>query len=632
MIKRIINNPYLYIFISSYIGVWLLWDRLRLPGAAPSGVVSALAQQGYSPSDNLLRFLAAIFVPAASCFVYWLLWHDKKISNMVFGKPSKIIKATVVLVCVLLALAMGVVQNSTNPAHNQPDQYGGPYSYAMLDTFHEGETLGSAVSYQNPSMKPYRDFIIVHGVFQDPLRSVIAFDLFGRSIGSVRTFTTILVMITVLAYYVLLLILFRGSVIKSSIGLVALAVLMLPENVMPIISTHFVGVQLPFRDMATILFLGLAVASLRFNHKMRARYVNLVGGLIGFIVFAGFANSIDRALYILALSVVWLVLLFVVAGKKVVKKMMPYFILGSAAGIVILGLALKWAYSDFISYLFTIMRDKEYLDGIVFVQPNMARSALLLITGISIATAGYMILRGLPKKATNDLLSKNGLRAVMHQIKTFASLYPVEILLFVTGLFFLRSAIGRADVGHFAYSVQWLYLFVLYVVLEHTNLSRRSPLAFKYVGLIMLFVIFSWYSAAVKSIDISRDTFPLGVKDSSFVRKDYTETAAFLRQNLHGSETFLTLTSEGSWYYLVNKPSPSRYFVAWYAFLQPQRNELANTIKQDADIKYIITNNNWTSNFDYIPNPERFPRAYRELQLHYRPIKGIGQQTIWERN
>ena len=127
------------------------------------------------------------------------------------------------------------------------------------------------------------------------------------------------------------------------------------------------------------------------------------------------------------------------------------------------------------------------------------------------------------------------------------------------------------------------------------------------------------------------DTFPIHVKDEKFMRTDYIDTANYLKKNLHGNESFATFTSEGAWYYFADKPSPLQYFVIWYAFTAEQRHTLATQLATKSNIKYIVTNNNWTSTFDYIPNEARFPDVYKVFYEHYTPLTGFGQQTVWVR-
>jgi len=148
----------------------------------------------------------------------------------------------------------------------------------------------------------------------------------------------------------------------------------------------------------------------------------------------------------------------------------------------------------------------------------------------------------------------------------------------------------------------------------------------------LLIFTFGFFVSQVKHIDIHNDAFPIHVSDSVLVQTDYLQTARYLKLNLHGQDSFVTLTSEGIWYYLVNKPSPITYPIIWYAYTAPEREKIASQIQDNSHIKYIVTNNNWTSDFDYVPNPTRFPEVYQVLDKYYQPKIGFGGQTVWQRN
>ncbi|MDB5167024.1 MAG: hypothetical protein JWN26_169 [Candidatus Saccharibacteria bacterium] len=637
MFKKIIRTPYLYIIILSYYGVWLIWNAIKLPAHVPTGIISSLPELGYNPIDNILRFLLAILLPPLVCLIAWMIIHKqpKKLWDT-YHRLRWIrvtLAAVVVTACVLLCVAMGIVQNSTNPANNPTDTYGGPYSYALIDTFHEGETLGPAISYEQPNLAPYRNFVIVHGVFQDALRTVIAFKLFGTSIGAARAFAVILGIIAVLAYYALLLVLFRGNIFKSAIALFILALLMLPLGTLPIIGNYIYGVLLPFRDIATILFLITAIIGFRLipkNHKKKLAAASLI---IGFIVIAGFANSIDRAIFIAALSVVWLILAYIISpAKSFLKAIFLPYVIGAVIGIPVVGLAIKWAFSDFINYLLTISKYKEYLDGTIFTRPNVPITIILLISAGIITAFGAVIINTLGKSAPKRTNLKTNLHALRIRIMPLVQKHSITILLAATGLIFLRSAVGRADPSHWVYSVQWLYLLLTYVGITYFYyIFKNKEKVINFVAVVLLGCFLIFYISGVKGIDIRTDTFPVNIPDSDFMRTDYIQTANYLKKNLKGNESFVTLTSEASWYYFVGKPSPIKYPVIWYAFTKDQRDIIASQLDKGTNIKYVVTNNNWTSDFDYVPNPTRFPEVYSVLDKDYVPFTGFGQQTVWIR-
>ncbi|TAL15310.1 hypothetical protein EPN95_00250 [Patescibacteria group bacterium] len=638
MLKKLIRNPFLYILLVSYYCIWLIWDGIKLPFHNPADIISSLPLMGYNPANNILRFVLAVLVPPVACLLVWLVLNRRpKRFWKFYGRvryPRIILGTIIVMVCVLLTVAMGIEQNSTNPANNQTGVYGGPYSHALVDTFHEGETLGPALAYEQPNLAPYRDFVMIHGVFQDALRSVIAFKLFGTSIAATRAFTVILGIIAFLSYYILLLVLFKGNLFKSATGLWVLALLMLPATTLPFIGSSIFGVQFPFRDIATILFLITAVTGLRLIPTDKKKKLMIASLVIGFIATAGFANSLDRALYVGALSVVWLVLGYIMfnAPKRFLKNVFLPYCVGFLLGIPILGMALKWDYADFLNYAFNMSRYKEYLDGIVLTRPNFAIGLTLVVVAALITAVGATLISVLKKPLKSKRGIKSKIYAIQLTITPLVRKYSIPILLLATGAFFLRSAIGRTLPDHWVYSVQWLYLSLLYVGVNYAyNKFKDRQKIFNFVTVMILGFVFIFFGIAVKHIDIRNDTFPINVPDSVLMRADYIQTANYLKQHLTGDETFVTLTSEWSWYYFVGKPSPIRYAVIWYAFTKDQRLEIANEVDKGTNIKYIITNNNWTTDFDYVPNKTRFPELYSVLKKDYVQYVGFGQQTIWIR-
>lgn len=636
MLKKVIRNPYLYVILISYYCVWLVWDAIKLPYHDPAGIISALPEIGYNPANNILRFLIAVLFPPLACFGVWLLVNKRPKKLINFYKKSRVVRITLIsaisVMCVLLCIGMGIVAGSTNPANTPTDTYGGPYSHALVDTFHEGETLGPAISYEQPNLAPYRDFVIVHGVFQDVLRTNIAFSLFGESIGASRTFANILTILVIIMYFILLLVLFRGNIYKSALGLCLVAILMLPLSTLPLIGNYIYGINIPFRDIATILFLIAAIIGIRLGGTRKKTLVG-ISLFVGFLVVAGFANSIDRALFIAALSIVWLIIMLILNKQRGFFKTiaLPY-IAGALIGIPVVGFAIKWAFSDFFDYLITMSKYKEYLDGIVFSQPNTPVSLILLIVAILITIFGAVLLRVLNQSIKKGLGIKRNVNRVLDALRPIVQRYAIEILLLAVGLFFLRSAIGRALPDHWIYSVQWLYLFLAYIGISYLfKVLKNSRLILSIIAVILLGGYLIFYAINVKRIDLHNDVFPVTVQDKDLMRTDYIETADFLKKNLKSDETFVTLTSEASWYYFVGKPSPIKYPVIWYAFTQSQREIIAKQLSESKNIKYVVTNNNWTSTFDYVPNERRFPEVYKVFTDKYRPYTGFGQQTIWIR-
>lgn len=626
--KKLLTNPYTYIFLTTYYGVWLVWNFVKIPFSNPAGIISLLPSLNYNPTNNLLRFALAIFLPPLACFIYYWLSN----SGLKFWNNKKLRLATsvvVVLASLIMCVGMGIVQASTN-AKNNPVGHEG--KYAQLDSFHEGEALGPAVSYQDSSLKPYKNYVFLHGVFQDPGRAVLAFKLFGRSIGAVRAFATILTIIAFVLIYVLMLTLFKGSVVKSGLALSLFGFLLLPSTTLPFLGKYLIGIQLPFRDITTILILIGAILGYRWVQAGKRLYAGLAAGAVGFVACIGFVNSTDRAIYGLMIATFWLILIaFISRAKIFTRVVLPAFALGGILGLPVVGAALKWDFVDFILFLKAISRYKEFLDGIPFNRPDVPVSLLMLLTAGGITIIGAWLLQAWQSTASSKASLKTRFIKLRTPLAKLINEHFVVILLFATSTVFLRSAVGRADLGHFTYSVQWIYLLLIYLFVAWLYARWGKKQSLIYVSILVLVCACAFFVGSVKKIDLSKDAFPIHVKDESFVRADHMQTAKFIKQNLRGDESFMTFTSEGSWYYLVDKPSPVQFPIVWFAFLPQQRQDLANSIEQNDNIKYIITNNNWTSNFDYVPVNERLPEAYKVLETRYEPVRGFGQQTVWQR-
>lgn len=627
-LKKQLTNPYVYVFLATYYGIWLWWEFIQLPFSNPAGIISYLPSIGYNPTNNIVRFVFAILFPPLACLLFWWLNNGGK---KFFGsnRLRKIVAGMLIAGSLLLCVGMGIVQNSTNPKNNPVGQES---SHAQIDSFHEGEALGPAVSYQDPNLKPYKDYVFVHGVFQDPGRAVLAFKVFGRSIGAVRAMATILTIITFMMVYALLLVLFKGNILKSSFGLSLFGLVLTPTATLPFIGKYIVGIQLPFRDITTIIILISAIFAFRYAAKNHRLYTALASGVIGFMACINFANSMDRAIYGVFIALFWLVLMaFVSKQKMFTRTILPAFTLGGLLGIPVVGMALKWDFIDFIRFIKTISHYKEYLDGMPFTRPEVPISLLLIATSVGITILGAWFLKvwQATKKSKRTFMDR--VKLLRSPITNLINQHFVVILLFVTGVLFLRSAIGRADIGHFIYSIQWLYILGIFLFVRWLFDRKTATPLLIYLSILVFVITLGFFMGSVKKIDLARDAFPINVSDDKFVRQDHLQTAQFLRDNLSGDENFVTLTSEASWYYLVNKPSPVQYPIVWFAFMPQQRQSLAASIQNNDNIKYIITNNNWTSTFDYVPVNERLPEVFDILYKQYEPVQGFGQQTVWQR-
>jgi hypothetical protein len=142
--RSIFTNPYLYIFLTTYYIVWLTWNNIYVPYYNPYQVIGALSKLHYNPLGNILRFGLALLLPPLVCLIYWLIERKSNLPvTRYYHRLRASVLAIIIVVSILLSVGMAIVQSSTSGG-NDPTTYGGPYKNTLVDSFHEGETLGPA--------------------------------------------------------------------------------------------------------------------------------------------------------------------------------------------------------------------------------------------------------------------------------------------------------------------------------------------------------------------------------------------------------------------------------------------------------------------------------------------------------
>ena len=168
------------------------YDRIQLPFSNPWGIVGLLSAQEYNPLNDMIRFLFLLTAPSVVLIFFFSSRFTRELfisgiaSVHSFGPATSGKWFLRFFIYLLVVAALFIACGATYRVHT-------------LDTYHGGETLGAAIDYLSGKV-PYRDTIFYHGAFRDPLRSVLAFKLFGKSIAAVRTLETILRIITMASF------------------------------------------------------------------------------------------------------------------------------------------------------------------------------------------------------------------------------------------------------------------------------------------------------------------------------------------------------------------------------------------------------------------------------------------------
>ncbi|MDD5772377.1 MAG: hypothetical protein PHX78_02810 [bacterium] len=493
--------------------------------------------------------------------------------------------------------------------------------------------MGPAISYIN-GQAPYKDFLFLHGIYQDPLRSVTAFKLFGKSIGSVRTLSSIEGIILSLLMCIFLIKLFSGNYIYYFSASLIL-ILIQSEYIFwaPMLIDIPQLINVPTRDITTFAFL-ITILLLKElidtdSYKTATGRLSLLIFLFSFIPLVSFCYSVDRGFYLSAAYLIISPILYFSFFRKSISSIyyIIYSFLGILSAAIVSGLLLKWHFLEFFQFTFlTMPKYKELLDGFIY---HIDRPSFLFIC-ILIAVNTYWI----TYKFTQVFHINN--RKLFSSIKIFAQNYLIEFCLLLLSVFTFRNALGRSDWGHIVYSSVITYILFIYIIIKHCfhNFFHEYIFnrKFEYIFSALIIFIFGIYSYRVFHRDLNKEIFPFKIEDSKFIPGNYKETILFLKNNLNNNEEFFTMTSEAIWYYFIDKPCPTRFSVVWFAVPYFYQDEIVDDLKKK-NVKYVLYKNDyWANNIDGINNERRLPIVVDYLKQNYVFFKKIDDNEIWIKN
>lgn len=609
----------LAVFIISFITALSIQSFIKLPFSNPWSVTGPLTLIRYNPANNIVRFLLFILLPS---FVIMYLSVISPVKNLYFSETESInirdttenqkvshhFKISILLILFsFLFLTTGELWRWQIQSNS-------------LDIFHDGESLGPAIDYLSGKV-PYKDTLFVHGVFQDPLRSVLSFNLFGISIGAMKTMEIILEILAIFLFVLSLYVIYEKNPFYMASSVLIISPFLLSHP-------YRIGFIIPHRDICLFIFLSfiaethrlLKTSSLEWDKK---NYFLLF--LLAFISVIAFAYSIDRGFYLTASTFNLWLLCFFYSRRKL--KTALSMVAGYFIGVIGFGFAIRWAYTDFFRFTFLIMpKYKELLDGFVYPFRNIPFLVPVVIISFNI----YWV----TCRFVQYFFSEKKLSA-RQRLKTFYLGHFMEITFCMLSVFYFRNALGRADLGHVWYTSSPAYIFLIYILVKY-YLYRYINKFKKYLLLSILvigIILNLCWTYKYEHIPLTgfKNIFPLDIPDEKFIPTNYQAAISFFKDNLKEEDGFFTMTSEPIWYYFINRPCPSRFNLVWIGAPYFYQNEIVADLERQK-VKYILyKNNNWPNAIDGVDNEHRFPIIMNYIKKKYKFFKKIYDQEIWVR-
>lgn len=588
-----------------------IYDKLTLPFSNPWNIIGPLATLKYNPHNDILRFLVFITIPSmvyiVFCFnKYIRAWfaadksHGRSSGNI--GKDNPLLKY-IVWALVLSALLLAA---------------GNTYRSQSLDTFHEGETLGPAIDYLNGKV-PYRDTIFIHGVFHEPLRSVLAFKIFGQSIAAFRSLESLLAIITLALFFWTLYVLYSKDINYTAISF---GLLMIVNYFRPFGAIFYVSyIEIPF---LLVLICAIQIHNIIETNRIAScrKRLSILLFLFTLIPTASFANSIDRGFFLCTAAGLYSFAVYLLFLRKDgVKQILP-LLGGFVLGVLLVGFAIKWSYYDFLKYVSVLLRYEPLMNGMVYPLDDVKFLSPVLLISIILYWLTYRIVklttedeRGFVKKARGAFL-----------------VYFMEILLLLFSVFYFRRVLGRADTAHLSGVIFPIAILTLYVLTKHyiSPAMQRRRNGYRVISVVAVSVLMVFFVLKIPRVDWGRwYKLPLAVPDEEFIPQNYLETISYLRMNLNAEDEFLTLTSEASWYYFLNKPCPIRFAVIYQAMPPFYQTEIVDTLRK-RNVKFVLyKNDHWANQMEGFALRERIPQVVKYVEDNFEFHRKIDDNEIW---
>lgn len=598
------------------LATWLILvpfvNSIKIPfGENPNGVISLASINNISPYTDYLKYIILLLTPPL-------------IATLVLNlnqKPLKIIlrvinhRYTWIGISSILLLTWLI-----NTPFNQFR-----INSTLIDSFHEGEFLGFLPNFIQLK-QPFIDTVLIHGYGVDVLPSWLAKNLATQNngIALTRLFVNLENVITCVGYFWILWELINlAEINKNRLKIFLISC---------IIFCVFDGIFYKFDGRRGTSFIIQLALTLRFFRiaESQPKQAQWLSVLIGASIPSSFFYIYDRAIYFIAVYLCASIL-----SLFIDKKTTIIWLRGTLIGIIsvtiisiiflgfeqinaIISQVLYWGkYGRYISFIPLPPLELSWTSQ-TFWLSMFFQSAVLV----------YLIL-----DFKNQEL----------KLRPFVQKNTLIILLLTPASVYMRITLDRSDIGHAyhgALITTFLVIYLIYLGYKHQiepQLSQLNitPIQQSLTVLLLIVIILSepGFNLVRGMEKITQLPTFLSTPDSKLLKPDYLEAWNTLKPEIEQQSCFFTLTSEGLWYYLFDKPSCSKYSYVLYAKPTVAQQEVIQELNETKPDILLLTNEMWYQNpWDEILKSESASLIYQNVLTTYRPYKTVESHWFWKRN
>ncbi|CAD5942056.1 hypothetical protein [Planktothrix agardhii] len=598
------------------LATWLILvpfvNSIKIPlGENTKGVISLASIENISPYTDYLKYIILLLTPPL-------------IATLVLNlnqKPLRIILRVINHRYIWIGISSILLLTwLINTPFNQFR-----INSTLIDSFHEGEFLGFLPNFLQLK-QPFINTVLIHGYGVDVLPSWLAKNLATQNhgIALTRLFVNLENVITCVGYFWILWELINlAEINKNKLKIFLISC---------IIFCVFDGIFYKFDGRRGTSFIIQLALTLRFFRiaKTQPKQAQWLSVLIGASIPSSFFYIYDRAIYFIAVYLCASIL-----SLFLDKKTTIIWLRGTLIGIIsvtiisiiflgfeqinaIISQVLYWGkYGRYISFIPLPPLELSWTSQTFWL-------SMFFQSGVLV----YLIL-----DFKNQEL----------KLRPFVQKNTLIILLLIPASVYMRITLDRSDIGHAyhgALITTFLVIYLIYLVYKHQiepQLSQLNitPIQQSLTVLILIVIILTepGFNIVKSFKNLTQLPDALSTPNQELLKPDYLEAWNTLKPEIEQQSCFFTLTSEGLWYYLFDKPSCSKYSYVLYAKPTVAQQEVIQELNETKPDILLLTNEMWYQNpWDEILKSESASLIYQNVLTTYRPYKTVQSHWFWKRN
>ncbi|CAD5927930.1 hypothetical protein [Planktothrix agardhii] len=598
------------------LATWLILvpfvNSIKIPlGENTKGVISLASIENISPYTDYLKYIILLLTPPL-------------IATLVLNlnqKPLRIILRVINHRYIWIGISSILLLTwLINTPFNQFR-----INSTLIDSFHEGEFLGFLPNFLQLK-QPFINTVLIHGYGVDVLPSWLAKNLATQNhgIALTRLFVNLENVITCVGYFWILWELINlAEINKNKLKIFLISC---------IIFCVFDGIFYKFDGRRGTSFIIQLALNLRFFRiaKTQPKQAQWLSVLIGASIPSSFFYIYDRAIYFIAVYLCASIL-----SLFLDKKTTIIWLRGTLIGIISVTIIsiIFLGFEQINAIISQVLYWGKYGRYISFIPlPPLELSSTSQTFWLSMFFQSGVLVYLILDFKNQEL-----------KLRPFVQKNTLIILLLIPASVYMRITLDRSDIGHAyhgALITTFLVIYLIYLVYKHQiepQLSQLNitPIQQSLTVLILIVIILTepGFNIVKSFKNLTQLPDALSTPNQELLKPDYLEAWNTLKPEIEQQSCFFTLTSEGLWYYLFDKPSCSKYSYVLYAKPTVAQQEVIQELNETKPDILLLTNEMWYQNpWDEILKSESASLIYQNVLTTYRPYKTVQSHWFWKRN